>query len=134
MPIRRSQRNTTVQLSWEEQRRLEGQRFIEGWDWKRVFRDWTERIGDFAVAVSPFFTEVYVRDPHNPVGREPCLSWWPSLVWTTPTTKIAEDFGVSDVAIGKQCKSLGINKRPPGFWAKVDAGVIPHPNGQLPRD
>jgi hypothetical protein len=51
------------------------------------------------------------------------------LTWTMPTVEIALQFGVSDVAVGKRCRSLGIKKPPPGFWAKVRAGKLPHPNG-----
>jgi hypothetical protein len=55
------------------------------------------------------------------------------LVWSMPTTKIAEQFGVSDSAIGKRCRIVGIKKPPPGFWARVEAGKIPHPNGRPRR-
>lgn len=41
------------------------------------------------------------------------------LVWQKPTSALALDFGVSDVAIGKRCKSLKINKPPRGYWAKA---------------
>jgi hypothetical protein len=53
-----------------------------------------------------------------------------TLIWSKPATELARDFGISDVAIGKRCKALGIPKPPPGFWAKVAAGAIPHPQGQ----
>lgn len=52
------------------------------------------------------------------------------LVWTKPTTELAKDFGVSDVAISKRCRANGLRKPPVGFWAKVASGQIPHPNGQ----
>jgi hypothetical protein len=55
------------------------------------------------------------------------------LVWSMPTTKIAEQFGVSDSAIGERCRLAGIKKPPPGFWARVEAGKVPHPNGSPPR-
>lgn len=55
------------------------------------------------------------------------------LVWSMPTTKIAEQFGVSDSAVGKRCRAVGIKKPAPGFWARVGAGKIPHPNGSPPR-
>ena len=42
-----------------------------------------------------------------------------ALVWKYPTTKVAKMFGVSDVAIGKRCKLLGVSKPPRGYWAKV---------------
>lgn len=56
------------------------------------------------------------------------------LVWTKPTVLLAKELGVSDVAIAKRCKSLGISKPKPGFWAKVNAGLIPHPNGKPLRE
>lgn len=46
------------------------------------------------------------------------------LVWTKSTIKVAEEFGVSDKAIEKLCKNLGVEKPPRGYWAKVDAGLI----------
>ena len=52
------------------------------------------------------------------------------LVWTKPTATLAKELGVSDVAIGKRCKSMGITKPKPGFWAKVNAGLIPNPKGK----
>lgn len=55
------------------------------------------------------------------------------LVWGKPATKLAREFGVSDVAIAKRCKVLGVDKPPPGFWAQVAAEIVPHPNGRPPR-
>lgn len=52
------------------------------------------------------------------------------LVWSKPTTMLVKELGVSDVAIGKKCKALGIQKPKSGFWAKVNAGKIPHPQGK----
>ena len=52
------------------------------------------------------------------------------LVWTKPTTSLAKLFNVSDVAISKRCKSWGILKPWPGFWAEVASGKLPHPNGK----
>lgn len=52
------------------------------------------------------------------------------LVWTKPTAALAKELGVSDVAIGKRCKSMGIVKPKPGFWARVNAGLTPHPKGK----
>lgn len=56
------------------------------------------------------------------------------LVWSKPTVELAREFGVSDVAIAKKCKAAGIPKPPPGFWAKVKAGKIPHPQGKPPEE
>ena len=49
---------------------------------------------------------------------------WPSdeelhrMVWEKPRTKLAEDLGVSNVAIGKRCRTRGIDQPPRGYWSK----------------
>lgn len=43
-------------------------------------------------------------------------------VWTEPTQKVAERYGVSDVAIAKACALLDIPKPPRGYWNKKAAG------------
>ena len=47
-----------------------------------------------------------------------------SLVWKMPTVKVADMLGVSDVAIGKRCKLLGISKPPRGYWRKVETNTL----------
>lgn len=42
------------------------------------------------------------------------------LVWSKPTTQIALMFNVSDVAVAKRCKKLGVNKPPRGYWSKIN--------------
>ena len=72
-------------------------------------------------------------DAAHPRWRE-----WPHIdraeltrrVWKKPTRELAQDFGVSDVAIAKKCRHLGVIKPPRGFWAKVRAGKLPHPQGR----
>jgi hypothetical protein len=44
------------------------------------------------------------------------------LVWSKPVVKIAKDFGISDVAVGKICKKLNIPKPGLGYWAKKQHG------------
>ncbi|HWD92274.1 MAG TPA: hypothetical protein VG938_07990 [Verrucomicrobiae bacterium] len=46
-------------------------------------------------------------------------------VWSQPTTKVAAELGISDVALSKRCKKLQVPKPPPGYWAKVEAGQKP---------
>jgi len=46
-------------------------------------------------------------------------------VWTEPVTSVAASFDVSDKAIEKRCKRLGVAKPPRGYWAKLRNG-IPH--------
>lgn len=49
---------------------------------------------------------------------------WPSaselreLMWSKPTSKIAQELGVSDTAVAKHCKKLGIEKPSRGYWTK----------------
>lgn len=59
------------------------------------------------------------------------------LVWAMSTVKVAEQLGVSDKAIEKRCKKLGIKKPPRGYWAKMQHGHISpeeeaHLRGQRP--
>jgi hypothetical protein len=41
------------------------------------------------------------------------------MVWAKPTAQIARDFGVSDKAVEKWCKTYGIEKPPRGYWIKL---------------
>ena len=41
------------------------------------------------------------------------------MVWEIPTSKIAVQYGVSDKAVAKWCKSYNIVKPGPGYWAKL---------------
>ena len=52
-------------------------------------------------------------------------------VWNTPTIKLARDFGLSDVALGKICKKHAIPKPPLGYWAKLAHGKT-MPRSPLP--
>lgn len=44
------------------------------------------------------------------------------LIWSKPITQLAEDFGLSDVALAKKCKHLDIPRPERGYWAKVASG------------
>lgn len=48
-----------------------------------------------------------------------------ALVWEKPTQEVAEELGVSDVAIGKLCTRLQVPKPPRGYWARVKVGQTP---------
>ena len=41
-------------------------------------------------------------------------------VWTVPVLKLAQEIGVSDVAIAKACRRYGIPTPARGFWAKSE--------------
>jgi hypothetical protein len=53
------------------------------------------------------------------------------LVWSAPASKLAPDFGISDVAIAKRCTKLNVPRPSVGYWAKVAAGQTP-PKSPLP--
>lgn len=44
------------------------------------------------------------------------------LVWSKPMTKVAEKFGISDVALKKACDRHRVPTPPRGYWAKKEAG------------
>ena len=46
-------------------------------------------------------------------------------LWSTPTTKVANELGCSDVLIGKICKQYNIPKPYLGYWAKLEHGKRP---------
>lgn len=47
------------------------------------------------------------------------------LVWSTPVTKLAEQFGISDRGLAKICERHRVPSPPRGYWAKLDAGAKP---------
>lgn len=44
------------------------------------------------------------------------------LVWSRPMTKVAEEFGISDVGLKKICEKHRVPTPPRGYWAKKEAG------------
>jgi hypothetical protein len=44
------------------------------------------------------------------------------LVWSEPMQRIGKQIGISDVAIAKHCRRLGIPLPPRGYWNKLHAG------------
>jgi hypothetical protein len=55
------------------------------------------------------------------------------LVWAQPVTKVAKQFGVSDVAIAKACRKLKVPVPGRGYWAKKANGhsVRTKPLGEM---
>ena len=52
--------------------------------------------------------------------------WPPSdllrvMVWKKPVLQVAKDLGVSDAAVKKRCKRLGIPTPPRGYWAQQES-------------
>jgi len=56
-------------------------------------------------------------------------------VWAKPVVDVAVQYGVSDVVIHKNCKSLNVPVPPRGYWSKIRAGVKPKkPRSQKQRE
>ena len=47
------------------------------------------------------------------------------LAWSKPLSELAKDLGLSDVALAKRCRKLGIPVPGRGYWARVAAGQTP---------
>lgn len=45
------------------------------------------------------------------------------MVWNRPTWELGIRLGVSDSAIAKRCRNLGIPKPPRGWWAQLESRV-----------
>jgi hypothetical protein len=48
------------------------------------------------------------------------------LAWSKPLSELSKDFGISDVALAKRCRRLGIPIPGRGYWARLDAGQKPY--------
>lgn len=49
-------------------------------------------------------------------------------VWTRPITQLAEEYGLSDVGLAKNCRRMEVPRPPRGYWQKLKAGrEIPKP-------
>ncbi len=48
-----------------------------------------------------------------------------ALIWERPATEVAQELGISDVALGKLCRRLQVPKPPRGYWARVASGKSP---------
>jgi hypothetical protein len=43
-------------------------------------------------------------------------------IWAVPASRLCTEFGISDVALSKTCKRLGIPRPPRRYWARLAAG------------
>ncbi|WP_421423749.1 hypothetical protein [Agrobacterium rosae] len=62
-----------------------------------------------------------MKMPKRKLSREELFA----LVWEKPTSEIAKELGLSDVAIGKLCTKLQVPKPPRGYWARMQAWQRP---------
>jgi len=54
------------------------------------------------------------------------------LIWSKPIKDLAPEFGMSDVALSKICRQLGLATPGRGYWAKLKAGTKLPPQPELP--
>lgn len=94
---------------------------------------WYEDYLDFKEEIQPKHKNdnVNYTNQINNLKPKPCKIEWPSitqmqkLVYEKPTSQLAIDLGVSDVAIGKFCKKHNIAKPPRGHWSKNPTMLYP---------
>ena len=49
-----------------------------------------------------------------------------NIVWSTPLSKLATEFGISDVGLKNACDRHRVPTPPRGYWAKLEAGQKPN--------
>ena len=54
---------------------------------------------------------------------DPSTAELTDMVWKMPLTKVAAHYGVSDVAVKKRCKALGVETPPRGHWLRARASA-----------
>ncbi|MDJ0737052.1 MAG: group I intron-associated PD-(D/E)XK endonuclease [Nostocaceae cyanobacterium] len=90
--------------------------------WWEDFTDFTEQA--FKRTYKEFGVDLSTRKVnsdsriHTRKVERPSKEELEKLVWSKPTTQIGKQFGVSDKAVEKWCKTYGIEKPPRGYWVK----------------
>ena len=57
-----------------------------------------------------------------PVAVEYTREQLHEAMWSKPCMKLAAELGLSNVALAKTCRRMGIPRPPRGYWARVEAG------------
>lgn len=85
--------------------------------------------GDCGCYINP--ASIRCRSCNNSLEKKTKISWpskefFEKVLWEKPTTHIAKELGVSDNAVGKHIKKLGLLKPTRGFWVKAkETGIEP---------
>ena len=97
--------------------------------------DWKPKAQSMGVVVisKDTYDEIMATKDRHVSGIKESPAEIQRLLWSMPLRDAAKQLGYSDVGLGKIAKRLGIPKPPYGFWNKVNAGHIPHPQGTLPE-
>jgi hypothetical protein len=65
---------------------------------------------------------VLPEDPKPPAKVNYTREQLYEAIWSTPCIKLAATLGLSDVALAKTCRRLGIPRPTRGYWARIQAG------------
>jgi hypothetical protein len=55
------------------------------------------------------------------------------LVWSKPMTELAQDFALSDVALAKRCRKLGVPVPGRGYWRAAPKETLSARSPRTPR-
>lgn len=72
-----------------------------------------------------------LSEPETPKIVEYTRKQLYEAIWITPCIKLAASLGISDVALAKTCKRMGVPRPSLGYWARLAAGEKP-PQTPLP--
>lgn len=67
---------------------------------------------------------ILINFPKRPKTEYPEKTILQKLLWEKPTVKIALELGVTDKAVEKHIKKLGLNKPPRGYWQKIKINKV----------
>ena len=62
------------------------------------------------------------REPETPAVVEYTREQLYDAIWSTPCSKLAASLGISDVALAKTCRRLGVPRPKRGYWARIESG------------
>ena len=96
---------TKLNISQTSYNRLYNLYLIEN---ETVYKDFLLRVNKIRTNNLPRFTKI----------QWPPKEELEKLLWEKPTTYIAKELGVSDKAVEKHIKKLGLTKPPRGYWVK----------------
>ena len=102
-------------------------------DWRPKNRD---RVRKASITESIFQKLIDLRYVRRPALREKKVDISDDdlikAVWSKAMTKVAADLNTTDVTVKRTCTRRGIPTPKAGFWNKVEAGIVEHPNGIMP--
>ena len=117
-------RPTEDHQKWQHRRQIRSNEVLSKCGLGRPGRN---RSGAAGRTPAPSLPRVVRVGYHNRSGREVRLTRRDLFerVWSTPTTQLAAEWGLSDQGLAKVCRRLRIPRPQRGYWAKKQAGQNP---------